>query len=229
MFSLVIFLLIFAASFIYAAQEKAKSFIVEDVITVPGSNLTLHLGKAQVVDGKTVRMYEIYQDGQLLRQTEANYELGLRYSHFDPMVDMPEVDPILMADESVNLYIVQFVTQPLEEFHRGITEAGGLVRHYIAQFAYLVEMDAITAESVGQLPYVRWVGSYHPAYRLDEATLQNLRTFETTTPAIRYNIQVLDVSQKAIIVDRLRAIGVKVDNYDAGKKLVEATLTSCPV
>ena len=223
-FTTAVFLLFFAVSFSFAAQEKAVSFTVENIIDVPGSSISLYLGTESLVDGSMSRMYEIYQDGQLLRQAAANYELGLRYAHFDPMVDLPEVDPFLMADESVNLYIVQFLTQPLEQYQSDITGLGGTFRHYVAQFAYLVEMDANTAESVYQLPYVRWIGSYHPAYRVDEETLQILRMFEETAPAKRYNIQVLDVPQKAIIVERMRELGVKIDNFDAGKKLVEATL-----
>ena len=222
--NLIIFLLIFAVSVGYAAQEKAKIFIVEDVITVPGSDITLQLGKEQLLGGELTRMYEIYEGGKLLRQAEANYVLGLRYAHFDPALNLPEVDQRLTADENIDLYIVQFVTQPLEEFQREITHLGGAVRHYVAQFAYLVEMDEASANSVSQLPYVRWMGKYQPAYRLDEETLLNLRNLGTNTPAIRYNIQVLDVSQKAIVVDRIRALGAGIDNYDAGKKLVEATL-----
>ena len=222
--SMVICLLILATALSFAAQEKAITFNVEEVIAIPGSNVTLQLGAEQFVNGEMTRIYEIYRDGQLLRQAEANYELGLRYAHFDPALDLPQVDPFLMADEDVDLYIVQFVTQPLEEFQRDITNLGGAVRHYMAQFAYLVEMDNAVAESVSQLPYVRWIGQYQPAYRLDEETLQNLRTFGASAPAIRYNIQVLDVAQKAVIVDRIRALGAGIDNYDAGKKLVEATL-----
>ena len=223
-FSLIIFLLIFAVSFSYAAQEKAKTFIVEEVITVPGSNVTLHLGKEQLVNGEIIRMYEIYRDGLLLRQTEAHYELGLRYAHFDPTLDLPEVNSLLLADEDIDLYIVQFVTQPLEEFQREITELGGTVRHYVAQFAYLVDMDETAAEAVSLLPYVRWMGQYQPAYRLEEYMLENLNNAWSAYPIQRYNIQVLDVTQKSILADKITSIGGRVDRPDAGKLLVEATL-----
>ena len=223
-FSLIIFLLIFAVSFSYAVQEKAKIFIVEEVITIPGSNVTLHLGKEQLVNGEIIRMYEIYRDGRLLRQTEAHYELGLRYAHFDPALDLPEVNSLLLADEDIDLYIVQFVTQPLEEFQWKITELGGTVRHYVAQFAYLVEMDETAAEAVSRLPYVRWMGQYQPAYRLEEYMLENLNDAWSAYPTQRYNIQVLDVTQKAILADKIASIGARVDRPDAGKLLVEATL-----
>jgi len=200
------------------------TFTADEIINVPGSSISLYLGKEQLEDGQMVRMYEIYRDGQLLRQNKGHYELGLRYAHFDPMVSVPEVESILTADGSVNLYIVQFVTQPLEEFKNAITGLGGTVRHYVAQFAYLVEMDEATLAEVSQLPYVRWVGQYQPAYRLDEATLEKLRVLGSDIYPIRYNIQVLDVPQKAVVVERIRELGGYVDNYDAGKKLVEATL-----
>jgi len=223
-FSAVILLLTFVLSISYAAPVKPQIFNADEVITIPGSNVTLYLGKEQSIGGQSTRTYAIYRDGQLLRQAEANYELGLRYAHFDPLLFEPEVDARLSADNDVDLYIVQFQTQPLEEFQSAIIQLGGQVRHYIAQFAYLVEMNEATLVQVEALPYVRWVGSYHPAYRLDEETLQNLVTLGASMPAIHYNIQVLDPSQKAIVVDRIRALGAFVDNYDAGKRLVEATL-----
>jgi|GEM_PF-1530663 len=215
-----------AASLSAALSATAGMRSDERTIAVPGSSISLKLWNEQASNGELATFYEISQGGKLLRQAQASYELGLRYAQFDPLQDLPAIEPWLTADENSHLYMVQFVTQPLEEFQRDITQLGGVVRHYIAQFAYLVEMNESVVSRVAQLPYVRWIGPYHPAYRLDEQTLQNLRTFGMSTPAIRYNIQVLDVPQKAIVVDRIAALGARVDNYDAGKKLIEATLNA---
>lgn len=220
--NIVICVLLVATSFSVAATTSQK--INENFIAVDGSSIALTLWEEQVESGEFATFYEITKDGQSLRIAQASYELGLRYAHFDPFEGVPAVEPILAADGSTHLFIVQFLTQPLEEFQNEISKLGGKVHHYIAQFAYLVEMDEFVYEKVGELPYVRWIGAYHPAYRMDEETLQNLRNLGMNTPAIRYNIQVLDVPQKAIVVDRIRALGAIVDNYDAGKKLVEATL-----
>lgn len=222
--SVVFCLLIVSVAFNAALTTTAMGRSAENLIAVPGSSITLKLWEEPDQSGELATFYQISKDGQLLRTVRASYELGLRYAHFDPLKEVPAVDPLLAADDNTHLFIVQFVTQPLVEFENAISELGGTVRHYVAQFAYLVEMDQATLARVAALPYVRWIGAYHPAYRLDEETLQKVRDLGKDAPAIHYNIQVLDVPQKAIIVDRIRAMGARVDNYDAGKKLVEATL-----
>jgi len=48
---------------------------------------------------------------------------GLRASETAP----PPVEALLAASETTNLYIVQFVTQPLEQFRTAIRNLGGTV------------------------------------------------------------------------------------------------------
>jgi hypothetical protein len=222
--SFVLCALLLAGTIVPAAMAASVERSAEQTIAIPGTTIELRLREELLDNGELATVYQISRDGSILREARASYELGLRYAHFDPLERVPAVESILSADESTHLFIVQFHTQPLVAFQEEITRLGGQVRHYMAQFAYLVEMDEVVLEQVSALPYVRWIGAYHPAYRLDEATLQNLRNLGVNTPAIRYNIQVLDVPQKAIIVDRIRALGARIDNYDAGKMLVEATL-----
>lgn len=194
----------------------------ERLISVPGTNLSLKLWQDRTESSGFGTFYEIRRNGDILRRAQASYELGLRYAHFDPLQDTPAVDPALAADAGTRLYIVQFVTQPLLEFNDDIVRLGGSVRHYIAQFAYLVVMDDAAYAQIAALPYVRWVGPYHPAYRLEEAILQGLNG--AGLPVQRYNIQALTVEEKFVIADRIAALGGTVNRADAGKFLVEATL-----
>jgi len=52
--------------------------------------------------------------------------------------------------------------------------------------------DSVRAQ-VEALPYVRWVGYYQPAYRLEEFMVNNLHDANHMYPLQRYNIQVLAV------------------------------------
>lgn len=214
-----------ATAFSLTANAAMVASGNEGLIAVNGSSITLRLWDEPDENGERATFYEIIKDGRSLRTAKASYELGLRYGHFDPLKEVPAVDPLLAADENDHLFIVQFVTQPLFEFEQQITTLGGAVRHYVAQFAYLVEMNQTTYEKVAQLPYVRWIGPYQPAYRLEEQILANLAKSGLDFPATRYNIQVHTIPQKAILADRILTIGGFVNNADAGKVLVEATLT----
>jgi len=199
----------------------------EQLIPIPDSLVVVKLWEVKQITSETVPFYSISIDGgkTFVRTVQPSYELGLRYAHFDPLEGEPSIQQMLTADDDVNLYIVQFVTQPLSEYHDAITAYGGVVRHYIAQYAYLVEMSQSIKIQVEKLPYVRWVGMYHPAYRLEEFMVDNLENADIAYPLQRYNIQVLAVEQKNILSERIKEIGGIVNKADAGKMLVEATLT----
>lgn len=199
----------------------------EQLIPIPDSLAVVKLWEVKQTSGETVPFYSISIDGgkTFVRTVQPSYELGLRYAHFDPIEGEPPIQQMLTADDAVNLYIVQFVTQPLSEYQDAIATYGGVVRHYIAQYAYLVEMSHSVKTQVETLSFVRWVGMYHPAYRLEEFMLDNLENADIVYPLQRYNIQVLAIDQKNILSERIKEIGGIVNKADAGKTLVEATLT----
>lgn len=211
----------------FKGQELSSTIINEKTISIPDSTVLLKLWDEKLDSGDILPFYSISLDGgkTIVRTVQPSYELGLRYSHFDPLVNTPDVPIILSAGDDIHLFIVQFVTQPLEEFKNAITTLGGYVRQYVAQFAYLVEMTEPVRLQVESLPYVRWVGPYQPAYRLEEFMIDNLNNANQMYPLLHYNIQVHTVEQKQIVVNKISDIGGIVEKADAGKYLVEATLT----
>lgn len=213
-------------SFENNSSNNIGEIINERVIAVPNSEIYLHLWEELLDDGSIVPFYGISLDGEsFVRIVEASYELGLRYTHFDPLVEIPSVEPALSAGSDTDLYIVQFVTQPLEEFKKAIEILGGFVRQYIAQYAYLIQMSEDVKLQVESLPYVRWIGDYHPAYKLEEYMIENFENAEQIYPLQRYNIQVHTIKMKEIVANKLIGIdGIQI-KANAGKVLVEATLT----
>ncbi|HIH00187.1 MAG TPA: S8 family serine peptidase [Thermoplasmata archaeon] len=208
-------------------SQGNRTIMNERSIMVPASSVLIKLWDEQLDTGAEVPFYSISLDGgkTIARTVQPSYELGLRYARFDPLNGEPAIIPLLAASDDTHLYIVQFFTQPLEEFQEAITTYGGIVRHYIAQYAYLVEMTGSVRTEVETLPYVRWIGMYHPAYRLEEFMLDNLENAYQRYPLKQYNIQVLSVEQKTAVSERIRSIGGLVNKADAGKFLIEATLT----
>jgi hypothetical protein len=206
--------------------ETNISIINERQISLSDSNIVLTLWEEKN-DYEVIPYYSISLDNgkTIVRTVQPSYELGLRYEYFDPLDSLPAVDSALSAGSDTDLYIVQFYTQPLEEFKNEITELGGTVYHYIAQFAYLVEMSESVKDLVESIPYVRWIGPYHPAYRLEEFMLDNIENAEEIYPMERYNIQVHTVEMKEILAEKISNIGGIVNTNNGGKVLVQATLT----
>jgi len=199
----------------------------EKIIAVPDSTILLKLWNEEMDHGEILPFYSISLDGgkTITRIVQPTYELGLRYAQFDPIEWLPEVDSTLFASADTHLYIVQFYIQPLEEFKEAILNLGGTVHHYIAQYAYLVEMSDLVRQQVETLPYVRWIGPYHPAYRLEEFMIENFDNAEQMYPLQRYNIQVHAVELKQVVANKISEFGGILIKENAGKVLVEATLT----
>lgn len=206
--------------------KKGSETLNERYISVSDSTILLKLWDVKT-GAEVVPYYAIsLNDGATyVRTVQASYELGLRYAHFDPLVSTPTVRSMLSSGPDTHLYIVQFVCQPLENFKNAIESLGGHVRQYIAQYAYLVDMSQTVKTQVQSLPYTRWIGPYQPAYKLDEFMLQNLDNAQTAYPSQRYNIQVHSLEMKEVVADKIAALGGTQVRADAGKVLVQATLT----
>ncbi len=197
-------------------------------VAVPGSPVAIALWEERPTDAAPVPYYAISLDGRrVARVRQASYTVKLRHGDFDPAAGVPEVQAALAARETSNLYVVQFVTQPLEAFRSAIESSGGTVYNFLAHNSHIVKMSPEVRGRVAAFPFVRWVGPYHAAYRLEEFMRDNVDRAESLYPLQRYHVKVFESGdeQKGIVADRIRTIGGKIDMADAGKFLLDATLT----
>jgi len=197
-------------------------------IAVPNTPIQLFLWDEAHSSDATTPYYAISLDGQTVATVRAtNYTLKVRHGDFDPAHGTPPVAANLAADANTHLYYVQFVTQPLNEYRAAIRELGGTVYQFIANHAHIVRMTPEVRERVAALPYVRQIGPWHPAYRLEEFMRDNPDRAAELFPHQRYNIQVFEPgpAQKETVAQRIQALGGIIDMRDAGKYHLSATLT----
>jgi hypothetical protein len=200
------------------------------LIEVPNSRAQVALWEEQQ-DGRTASFYAISLDGQNVTTVqETSYDILLRYAKFDPAVQRPAIPENLKAGapSADSVYIVQFHTQPLEDFTKAIQARGGTVYNFLANHSYLVKMDAATRAEVEALPFVRWVGEYQPAYRLEEFLLERLTQGGASLPQMRYNIMLLErgAAKQETVGRRISEMGGKVDLTIPEGFRFEATLTA---
>ena len=211
-----------------AFHTTRRKVVDARLIDVPDSAVRLALWGEVAPDGRTVPHYAVSLDGATMSAAQpTSYVLKLRHGEFDPAVQAPAVRTSLAAGDGTGLYIVQFVTQPLEAYRAAIAALGGTVYGFLANHAHIVQMDAGVKEQVADLPYVRWVGPCHPAYRLEDELRDNLDRADELFPLQRYNVLLFEpvADRKPELAQRLKAIGAIVDSADAGKLLMVATLT----
>lgn len=155
------------------AAERDNWTLNERFIAVPRTNTVLRTYDKLDQWGNAIPHYAISSDGgeTWSRDRATSYQIQLRYATFDPLVTVPAVNPALAASADNRMFIVQFITQPLEEFRNDLKNLGTTVRDFVGHHAYIVEMDPSLREDVLDLPYVRWVGAFQPAYKTEERLL----------------------------------------------------------
>ncbi len=96
--------------------------------------------------------------------------IRLKAATFDPLRGEPALraalrHPGLQADER-GIYLVQF-TGPFEaSWKAAVAAAGGDLLEYVPDFAFKTRMSPAQALAVRLLARVRWVGPFHPGYKL---------------------------------------------------------------
>ncbi len=209
-------------------HRTSSDVINHRLIAVPDTSVRLALWEEVSATGKATPFYAISLDGQSMATVRStSYAIKLRHEQFDPADHLPVIRTSLASADDMNVYIVQFVTQPLPEYRNAIGALGGTVYRFLSSHAHLVKMSPAVRDQVAALPYVRWVGPYEPAYRMEGILRDNAERLGELFPLKRYNIQVFEAGsdQKNAVADRIEAMNGKVDRRDAGKRLLEATLT----
>lgn len=171
--------------------------------------------------------FAVSLDGEnVARVAATSYDIKLRYAEFDPVAGTPLIPISLASQGTSNLRIVQFATQPLDAYRDRIEAMGAEVHRFLANHAFVITASDDAASRIAREPFVRWVGPYQPAYKLDEQILSDVRS--GSVPTRRYVIQVLESGpeMKATVAGRIEALGGTVHQRIPDGYLFEATLTS---
>jgi subtilisin family serine protease len=153
--------------------------------------------------------------------------LELRYAAFDPLETIPAISAPLRAERDPGVYIVQLKGHATDATRNAITSAGARLGRFLPHNAYIVRMDGPTAHAVRTMPAVRWVGPFHPAYKLDEPLLQAIVLGAGVDAPTRYSIQMLErgpANQNAVAHEIARLGGIVHGSEPAGYR-IEATLS----
>ncbi len=214
-------------------HRTARPLLDQRLIEVPESDAVIALWQEQPATGDLVSYYAISLDGRHVDTVrETSYHLLLRHGRFDPLPRAPEVSAVLAASADTRLFIVQLISQPLAEYRQLIEDSGARIRYYLARHAFIVEMSGATGveimrAEVEALPFVRWVGPYHPAYKLEESLVDAVRG--STLPLLpqRYHIQVTGggMEHKRSVARLVGEVGGAVDSMRGTGPLLDATLT----
>ena len=165
--------------------------------------------------------------GDWTRARTTRNQLALRLGRVDPMDGLPAFNELPESQSNGRLWIVQFHTQSLESYRSAMTDAGVIIRSFLPENAHVVEASPEQAVALTDQPFVRWVGPYRPILRLDPALMDDGPALALESRTERFNIMVFEGGpvQKTAVAVRIANIGGVVHRANAGKQLVDATLT----
>jgi hypothetical protein len=87
---------------------------------------------------------------------------------FDPLLSTPKLRSSLQTTEieGENYYILQFTGPIYTSWKEQISKAGGVFHSYVPHLAYIVQMTPEERIEMEKLPFVRWIGLFHPEYKI---------------------------------------------------------------
>ncbi|WP_394848207.1 S8 family serine peptidase [Pendulispora brunnea] len=159
----------------------------------------------ETVSGETTPYYAIQDARGWHPAKSTSYDVILRHRRFDPTQEVQS--PSLGNAASSKLHIVQYVSQPIEEYRSAIKAAGGQVHQYMHGNAQLVRADSEAIARISALPFVRAVTPMTAADRTDDG-LAVTRSFGGS---VRVNVVMVDPkADRAVLADHIRALGGKI-------------------
>jgi serine protease AprX len=210
---------------VFALPAAAQPPKAPRLIELPGS-ATAALW-SETVGGAEQAYYAVARGSEPFGLTiPTTYVIRLRYAEFDPLHGVPE--PALAADPAVNeLQIVQFFTQVLPEYTDALELMGGRALATLHDNAVIARLPATEAAALRSEPWVRWVGPFHPAYKLDEELLAEFEQSVLNVPERVYSIQVFErgLAQQEIVAERVSALGGAVQCVTPPGRRMEARLS----
>jgi hypothetical protein len=200
------------------------------VIPVEGSSAVIMTWTEVGADGASQPYFAVSLDGRTISTVrKADYTVHLNYAEFDPKRFVPAVAPSVRAPAGHEAYLVQFETQYIEPYRAALEARGVKLEQFLANHSFIVRMDEQAKAAVEELPFVRWVGEFHPAYKLAEPLLAEVTGMAGDGPAApvrRYSIMMLDRgdNDQNTVAQRVAAMGGVVAGTEPEGYRIEAFL-----
>ncbi|MBD3336314.1 MAG: S8 family serine peptidase, partial [Candidatus Eisenbacteria bacterium] len=146
-----------------------------------------------------------------------SYAIELESYTFDPLGSgEPPLPADLRADDEGGLALIQLAGPVEENWLRTLEGIGAELHEYIPNFAFLASLDAGRRAAAAELAFVRWIGSYHPAYKISSriGTLELIDPERLADSDLTLIVQVVGDPEAA--ADEVAAIGLDAEEIVPG-------------
>ncbi|HJM57472.1 MAG TPA: S8 family serine peptidase, partial [Planctomycetota bacterium] len=198
------------------------------VVSVPNSPAWAITWSEQGANGAPEPYFSLSLDGDTFTDPKANdARVLLRFAEFDPLEALPAVPTTLHRPSGSSLHIVQFRTQGIEPYRETLRSMGVRLHLFLANHSHVVGMNAKQAEQVRSLPFVRWVGPFHVAYKFERGLLSADHPVWDESPTARFNMLTMErgMEGQEPVSQFIATIGGTVNQTTPETFLMSATLT----
>jgi len=141
-------------------------------------------------------------------------ELHLVVGTFDPLVK-----PVVLPDELTTtswdgLFLVQFIGPTLPSWRDAVEDLGVDLISYIPDNGYIARMTLSARRGVVDLPYVRWVGPFHPGFRVLPETWE--------TPEVALGVAIVALDDPLSVARAVTRRGGVLEAVGTNTRLVQA-------
>lgn len=147
--------------------------------------------------------------------------IRLQQAVFDPLQSMPELPAGLgkpsRGTAEKGYYLLQFHGPIRPEWRDEIERRGGEIMDYVADFAYLVRMDANARAVLSDWPELRWHGEYSPAFRIANSLVERVAAARAGVE-IEVMARAFPGEQASMVARQLEQTGARITHHggDAG-------------
>lgn len=170
----------------------------------------------------TQNSYRVSLDGvSYSRDLPLRNEIRFRGLTFDPLVNPPQMTALSgmkKAEDGVRLYIVQCLTQAFEPFQKEISGVGGEICGTLPDHALVVLMNDSVKTSVEGMPFVRWVGHYDPAFKLEQGLDTKLSGIAAKNPN-RFSLWLVKKNKGEAVAAYIESVGGTVKLKGKGRRM----------
>lgn len=103
----------------------------------------------------------------------------LAHVSFDPLVQIPTIPEELKGppfdEKGLGYFLIQMNGPITDKQKETLLDNGAELHDYIPEFTFLCIIPQSTIQTIRSLDFVRWVGPFHPAYRLERGVSQRYR------------------------------------------------------
>ncbi len=147
-------------------------------------------------------------------------QIRLQYASFDPLKAEPRLPASLQMQVEPGkpaMMLVQFSGPVQQAWKDAVQAAGAPLYDYIPDYAFLTRIDGNTAQALRDLPFVRWVGAYQPAYRLPVSLSQKAaNAVESGDAPLTLEVAALPDTDLDSLAAQVEALGGSLQSKSSG-------------